>query len=193
LPCWAADGEAKGEGSLSKLEHKWIGSIVSDASVIEERRLSGRKLIVVGVFAYAVLFTALYLALGPGLATYILPTVSGLTFILMGLPLARAKTYHVNFAEFIDKADHRQWVTSGLLDEAIQETFARTELVLRRVPKWPYYLYYRLDQELHVSVGSSKARRQYIVTVEIGGITPVNHRSARDVQLVLDGVEIVGG
>jgi hypothetical protein len=178
---------------LGKLEHKWIGTIVSDGSVIEERRLSGRKLIVVGVFAFAVLFTALYLALGPRIWTYILPTVSGLTFILMGLPLARAKAYHVNFAEFIDKADHRQWVTSGLLDETIQETFARTEVVLRRVPKWPYYLYYRLDQGLHVSVGSSKARRQYIVTVEIGGITPGNHRSAREVQGVLDGVEVVGG
>lgn len=176
---------------MSKLEHKWIGTIVSDGSVIEDRRLSGRKLIVVGLFAFAVLFTALYLALGPRIWTYILPTVSGLTFILMGLHLARARAYHVNFSEFIDKADHNNWVTSGLLDEAIQETFARTDMPLSRVPKWPYFLYYRLDEGLHVSAGSSKARKQFIVTVEVGGITPGNHLLALEVQRVLDGVAIV--
>ncbi len=181
------------EGPLSRLEHRWIGSIVSDGSVIEERRLSGRKLIVVGLFAFAVLFPVLYLAAGPGMLTYVLPTMSGLTFILMGLPLARAKAYHVNFSEFMEKADHRKWVTSGLLDEAIQETFARADMPLRKVPNWPYFLFYRLDEGLHVSVGSSKGKRQYIVTVEIGGITPGNHRWARRVQGVLDRVDVVGG
>jgi hypothetical protein len=178
---------------LSKLEHKWIGSIVADGSVIEERRLSGRKLIVLGLFVLAVLFPILYLALGPGMLTYLLPTMSGLTFILMGLPLARAKVFHVNYSEFIDKAGHQKWVASGLLDEAIQDTFDRTHTPLRRVPKWPYFLFYRLDEGLHVSVGSSKARQQYIVTVEIGGIITGNHLLAREVQQVLDGVDIVGG
>ena len=111
----------------------------------------------------------------------------------MGLPLARAKAYHVNFSEFMARADHGKWVTSGLLDEAIQETFAGAGVPLRKVPKWPYLLFYRLDGGLHVSVGSSKGRQQYIVTVEIGGITPGNHLLAREVQQVLDGVEVVGG
>jgi hypothetical protein len=190
---WASTAHLRGEGPLSKLEHKWIGSIVADGSVIEERRLSGRKLIVLGLFVLAVLFPILYLALGPGMLTYLLPTMSGLTFILMGLPLARAKVFHVNYSEFIDKAGHQKWVASGLLDEAIQDTFDRTHTPLRRVPKWPYFLFYRLDEGLHVSVGSSKARQQYIVTVEIGGIITGNHLLAREVQQVLDGVDIVGG
>ncbi len=182
-----------GEGPLSKLEHRWIGSIVTDGSVIEDRRLSGRKLIVVGLIAFALLFPLLYLATGPGTLTFVLPTMSALTFILMGLPLARAKAYHVNFSVFMAKADHLKWVTSGLLDEAIHETFARADTPLRKVPKWPYFLFYRLDEGLHVSVGSSKGRQQYIVTVEIGGITPGNHLLAREVQQVLDRVEVVGG
>ncbi len=183
----------RGEGPLSRLEHRWIGSIVADGSVIEDRRLSGRKLVVLGLVAFALLFPILYLATGPGMLTFVIPTLSGLTFILMGLPMARAKAYHVNFTEFMAKADHLKWVTSGLLDETIQETFARADTPLRKAPKWPYFLFYRLDEGLHVSVGSSKGRQQYIVTVEIGGITPGNHLLALEVQQVLDGVVVVGG
>ena len=125
--------------------------------------------------------------------TFLVPTASALPFILMGLPLARAKAYHINFFEFVDKADHRRWVTSGLLDEAIMNTFARADMPLQKVPKWPYFLFYRLDEGLHVSVGSSKARLQYVVTVEVGGVTPGNHLLAREVQGALDRVDVVGG